>query len=83
MDFLNHREGDVIFYPVFLLSPLQCTVTHYIEAVRGCVSLKKKKYQCKAVEMTVNSKEEISQDFCLDSVQEFGLSKGSLHWDRN
>jgi hypothetical protein len=26
MDFLNHREGGIIFYQVFLLSPLQCTV---------------------------------------------------------
>jgi hypothetical protein len=25
MDFLNHREGGMIFYKVFLLSPLQCT----------------------------------------------------------
>jgi hypothetical protein len=28
MDFLNHREGGVVFfYQVFLLSPLQSTVT--------------------------------------------------------
>ncbi len=27
MDFLNHREGSIVFYKVFLLSPLQCTVT--------------------------------------------------------
>jgi hypothetical protein len=27
MDFLNHREEDMIFYQVFLLSPLQCTAT--------------------------------------------------------
>jgi hypothetical protein len=26
MDFLNHREGDMVFYQVFLLSPLQRTV---------------------------------------------------------
>ncbi len=24
--FLNHREGGIDFYQVFLLSPLQCTV---------------------------------------------------------
>jgi hypothetical protein len=24
MDFLNHREGGMVFYQVFLLSPLQC-----------------------------------------------------------
>jgi hypothetical protein len=27
MDFLNRREGGMVFYQVFLLSPLQCTVT--------------------------------------------------------
>jgi hypothetical protein len=27
MDFLNQREGDMAFYPVFLLSYLQCTVS--------------------------------------------------------
>jgi hypothetical protein len=26
MDFLNHREEGMVFYQVFLLSPLQCTV---------------------------------------------------------
>jgi hypothetical protein len=31
--------------------------------LRGCVSLKKLKSQGKAVEVTVNSKAEISQDF--------------------
>jgi hypothetical protein len=46
---------------VFLLSLLQCTVAElYIENVRGCVSLKKYKSQDKAVEVTVNSKEENS-----------------------
>ncbi len=60
MDFLNHREGGVVFlgfYQVFLLSPLQY---HTAETVRGCVSLKKQKSQGKAVEVTVNSKEENS-----------------------
>ncbi len=27
MDSLNHWEGGMVFYQVFLLSPLQCTVT--------------------------------------------------------
>ncbi len=27
MDFLNHREEGMVFYQVFLLSPLQCKVT--------------------------------------------------------
>jgi hypothetical protein len=31
MDFLNHREGDMVFYQIFLLSPLQCTVTLLVE----------------------------------------------------
>jgi hypothetical protein len=54
----------MVFYQVFLLSPLQFTA----ETVRGCVSLKKKKSQGKAIEMTVNTKDENSQDFCLDFV---------------
>jgi hypothetical protein len=36
--------------------------------------MRKEKYQCKAVEVTVNSKEENSEDFCPDSIQEFGLA---------
>jgi hypothetical protein len=39
------------------------------------VSLKKHKYQGKAVEVTVNSKEETSYDFWLDFFQEFGRKK--------
>jgi hypothetical protein len=27
MDFLKHREGVIVYYQVFLLSPLQCTAT--------------------------------------------------------
>jgi hypothetical protein len=83
MDFLNHREGKIVFYQVFLLSLLQCTVTELKKYVRscvsvkkyerGCVSLKKLKSQGKSVEVTLNSKEENSQDFCLDFVQEFSL----------
>jgi hypothetical protein len=37
------------------------------------VSLKKQKSPDKSVEVTVNSKEKNSLDFCLDFVQEFGL----------
>jgi hypothetical protein len=29
MNFLNHREGSMLFYRVFLLSPFQCTVTNW------------------------------------------------------
>jgi hypothetical protein len=65
MDFLNHRKGVKVFYQVFLLSPLKCTVTE-LETVRGCMSLKKYKSLSKAVDVTVNSKEENSSDFCLD-----------------
>ncbi len=36
MDFLNHREGGLVFYQVFFLSPLQCIVTHY----RNCKRLR-------------------------------------------
>jgi hypothetical protein len=57
------------FYQVTLFSPLQCT----IETVRGCVSLNNLKSQGSAVEMTVNSKEDNSSDFCLDFVRECGL----------
>jgi hypothetical protein len=28
MDFLNHREGGMVFYHVFLLSPSQCPITN-------------------------------------------------------
>jgi hypothetical protein len=41
------------------------------------VNWKKNKSQGKAVELTVNSKEENSEDFCLDFVQEFGLWTGN------
>ena len=52
MDFLNHREKIMVFCQVFLLSPLQCTVTELSKYVGGCVSLKKYKAQGKAVEVT-------------------------------
>ena len=74
MDFFNHRVGGMVFYQVFLLSPLQCKV----ETVRGCVSLKKWKSQGKAVEVTVNNKEENSEDLCLDFVQEVGFCTYTL-----
>ncbi len=62
----------MVFYEVFLLSPLKCTVTH-------CKNFKRLREfqeidsQDKVVEWTLNSKEENSYDFCLDFVQEFGL----------
>jgi hypothetical protein len=39
-----------------------------VESVRGYVSLKKYKSQVKAVEVTVNGKEENSEDMSLDFV---------------
>ncbi len=36
MDFLNHREEDVVFYQVFLLSPLQWSV----KLCRNCKRLR-------------------------------------------
>ncbi len=60
VDFLNQRrEGGMVFYQVFLLSPSQCAAWT-VETIRGCVSLKKYKSQGKAAEVTVNSKEENS-----------------------
>ncbi len=35
MDFLNHREGGIIFYQVFFLPLLQCTVAGLYKCVRG------------------------------------------------
>ncbi len=57
LDFLilNHREEGMVFYQVFLYSPLQCTATKLKKYLRGCVSQKKQKSKGKAVEMTVNS----------------------------
>ncbi len=48
MNFLHHREGGMVFYQVFLLSPLQCTVTS-----RNCKRLRE---FGETVEVTVNSK---------------------------
>ncbi len=42
------------------------------------MSLKKQKSQGKAVEVTVNSKEENSYDFCIDFIQEFSLSSKTI-----
>jgi hypothetical protein len=78
VDILNHREGGMVFYRVFLLSPLQCTQYSNctVKTVRGCMGLKNRieiQRQCTYVEINVNGKEENSYDFCLDFAQEFGL----------
>jgi hypothetical protein len=38
MDFLNRREGGMVCYQVFLLSPLQCTVNELY--TRNCKRLR-------------------------------------------
>jgi hypothetical protein len=60
MDFLNHREGGVVFYHVFLLSPVQCTVRHYrnCKRLREFEELEISVQSC--IEVTLNSKEENS-----------------------
>jgi hypothetical protein len=62
MDFLNHREGDIVgFYQVFLLSPLQCIVKE--QNCRNCKRLREfeelqiSKQSCRGA---VDSKEENS-----------------------
>ncbi len=74
MDILNHRQWGMVFYKFLFLSPLQCTVTE-LETARGCKSSKKQKSQGRAVELTVNSKEENCYNFYMDFGQEFGLCK--------
>jgi hypothetical protein len=72
MDFLNHGEGGIVFYQVFLLSPLQHTVItveickkfYELEEIRKRLrEFDKIEIQGKAVEVTVNSKEENSSNF--------------------
>jgi len=72
MDFLNHRKGDMVFYQVFLLSPLQCTT---IMNSRNCKRMRDEEIEISR-QVTLNSKEEISEDFCLDFVQELSLWPG-------
>jgi hypothetical protein len=72
MDFLNHREGDVVFYQFVLLSPIQCRETHG----RNCEMLREFEeieMSGKAVEGTLIAQRKTLKDFCVDFVQEFGL----------
>jgi hypothetical protein len=62
----------MLFYQVFLSFTVYSELTF-----RCCVRLKKNKSQGKAVEVIVNSKEENSEDFCLDLFREFGLCPSS------
>ncbi len=74
MDFLNHREGDVILYQIFLLSPYRnCNRLREFEEIE---------ISSKAVEETVNKKEENSEDFCQNFVQEFSLSVRFINEDK-
>jgi hypothetical protein len=74
MDFLSHREGGVVFYQVFLLSPLQYSETLYC---RNCKRLR----EFEEIEISREScrgdceqqGEKLLKLFCLDFVQEFSL----------
>jgi hypothetical protein len=60
MDFFNQREGGVVFYQVFLLSPLQCTVMLYriCKRLREFEEIEISMQRC--IEVTLNRKEENS-----------------------
>jgi hypothetical protein len=61
MDFLNHREGGMFFYKVFLLSPLQCTVNElYSRNYKRLREFEEIEPPGKAAEVTVNNKKENS-----------------------
>ena len=75
MDFLNHREGDVVLYIRFSSFLLY----------RNCNRLREfeeTEISSKAVEETVNNKEKNSEDFCQDFVQEFSLSVRFINEDK-
>jgi hypothetical protein len=58
MNFFTHRKGGILLcFPPFSFAMYS---NGTLDTVVGCVSLKKYKSQGKAVEMTVNSKEENS-----------------------
>jgi hypothetical protein len=59
MDFLNRSEEGVVFHQVFFLSCLQCTLTH-CKNCKELRELEKYIYQSKALELTLNCKEENS-----------------------
>jgi hypothetical protein len=68
MDFLNHRERGMAFYQVFSF-----TVYSHCKNCKRLREFEEIDISRQAVEVTVNSKEENSQDLCLDFLQEFGL----------
>jgi hypothetical protein len=63
MDFLNHKEVGLVFYQVFLLSHLECSVTHHRNCKRLRESEEVEKSQGKTVEVTVKNKEENLKTF--------------------
>jgi hypothetical protein len=61
--FLNHREGGMVFYQVFLLSSF--LLHRNSKRLREFEEIE---VSSKAVDVTVDNKEENSHDFCLDFV---------------
>jgi hypothetical protein len=55
MNFLNRKEGNMVFYQVFLLSPLQCTIINS----RNCKRMRDEEIEILR-QVTLKSKEEIS-----------------------
>jgi hypothetical protein len=68
----THRKGGRVFYQFssFLLD----------RTVRGCVSLKKYISQCKAIEVTVNSKEENSFVWISSKNSASGETTKNIRW---
>jgi hypothetical protein len=76
MDFLNHREGGMVLYQVFIFSPKQCAVTGTVEICKRLREFKEIKSQGKAVqrvEWLWIARRKILKTFLLDCVQNFGL----------
>jgi hypothetical protein len=63
-----YREGGFPPFP-----PFCCSVTELLRHCKRLREFEEIELSRQAIELTVNSKEENSQDFCLDFVQEFGL----------
>ncbi len=60
MDFLNHSEWCMFFHQIFHLSPLRNSRVSFEEII-----ISRQRF---IVEVSVNSKEENSSDFCSDFV---------------
>jgi hypothetical protein len=55
VDFLNHREGDMVSLSGISIFSFTVYSNGTVETGRGCVSLKKKKSKGKTVKVTVNN----------------------------